>query len=133
MKIIILSNGDLAASLQQAMDHYFSKPDIHSIGFHYPSHAVARQELRSCIKAALARNPSEEFLLLCDYYGSTAFNETALLCKKLHLEKQSLLLCGVNLPMVFKLYGLKDSADLQLCRSIYEDTPACGIRLYPAS
>ena len=81
------------------MDHYFSQPDIHSIGFHYPSHAVARQELRSCIKAALARNPSEEFLLLCDYYGSTAFNETALLCKKLHLEKQSLLLCGVNLPM----------------------------------
>ena len=45
MKIIILSNGDLAASLQQAMDHYFSQPDIHSIGFHYPSHAVARQEL----------------------------------------------------------------------------------------
>ena len=35
--------------------------------------------------------------------------------------------------MVFKLYGLKDSADLALCRSIYDSENSAGICLYPAS
>jgi mannose/fructose-specific phosphotransferase system component IIA len=133
MKLVILSNGNLALSLQQAMQNYFSEPDIKAIGFHYPDHTTARQELRAYLKTSLTRNPDEDFLLLCDCYGSTAFNETALLCRKLRLEEHSLILCGVNLPMVFKLYGLKDSADLALCRSIYDSENSAGICLYPAS
>ncbi len=132
MKLVILSNGNLAASLQQSMKHYFSDPDLKAICFNYPSHLSAQQELHNYLSACLSQNSAEDFLLLCDCYGSTAFNETALLCQKLQLAQHTLILCGVNLPMVFKLYGLKDSADLQLCRSIYADESTYGIYSYPA-
>ena len=66
MKLVILSNGNLALSLQQAMQNYFSEPDIKAIGFHYPDHTTARQELRAYLKTSLPSRPVSAFLLLCD-------------------------------------------------------------------
>jgi len=123
MKIILVSNGSLAQSLMDSMKNYFSRPELTAVCFQSPNWQKGRQELAQAIEAARQKNPQEDFLILCDIFGSTAFIEAAVLLEKLGLRRQSLLLCGMNLPMVFKLYGLRDTATLDLCQSIYEEEP----------
>ena len=130
MKILLVSNGSLADAMLESMKNYFSQPELTTICFEQQHWKKARQEVADALVSALRQNPRESILVLCDTFGSTAFIETAILLEKMGLRQQSLMLCGMNLPMVFKLYGLKDTATLQLCRSLYEEDSLHGTRLY---
>lgn len=120
MKMLLVSNENLAEAMLGSLQTYFSSPDVEAICFKYPNHLAARTKLTVYLEACQQVDPKETFLVLCDNFGSTACNETLLLLQESGLAEQSLLLCGMSLPMVFKLYGLKDSASLELCRSLYE-------------
>ena len=120
MKMLLVSNENLAEAMLESLKAYFSEPEVEAVCFKHPNHLAARTKLAEYLKASFVLNPKETFLVLCDTFGSTACNESALLLQQLGLTNQSLMLCGMNLPMVFKLYGLKDSASLELCRSLYE-------------
>ena len=120
MKMLLISNENLAEAMLDSLKTYFSSPEVEAICFKYPNHLAAKAKLKAYFDACQTLNPKETFLVLCDNFGSTAFNGATLLLQKNGLAEQSLLLCGMNLPMVFKLYGLKDSASLELCRSLYE-------------
>ncbi len=130
MKILLVSNGSLARSLLDSMKNYFSEPEITAVCFQSPDWQKSRDELAWSIRKQLRRNPQEKFLILCDVFGSTAFIEAAILREQMRLRHQSLLLCGMNLPMVFKLYGLRDTATLELCQSIYGDAPEQDLQIY---
>ena len=130
MKIVLVSNGSLAQSLLDSMKNYFSEPELTAVCFESPDWQKGRDALAWAIRKQLRKNPQERFLVLCDVFGSTAFIESAILMEKLGLHDQSLLLCGMNLPMVFRLYGLRDTATLELCRSIYGDAPEQNLQMY---
>jgi mannose/fructose-specific phosphotransferase system component IIA len=130
MKILLVSNGSLASAMLESMKNYFSQPELTAICFEQQHWDKARQEVALELKAVVRQNRQEPILVLCDTFGSTAFIETAILLEKMGLRKQSLILCGMNLPMVFKLYGLRDTATLQLCRSLYEEDSRHGTYLY---
>ena len=128
MNMLLVSNGTLAESLIESMHNFFSKPDIHSICFQYGNTDTARAELKQYFTERLTTK-DKSFIILCDMFGNTAFNETILLLHELGIQKQALIICGMNLPMVFKLYGLKDYSNIELCRSIYEQSEDRGIIL----
>lgn len=121
MKMLLISNETLADALLQSMKGFFSEPDIQTFTFQAPDWQSTRYSIAAFLAEAVLKNPQEEFLILCDHFGSTAYVETAILIEKMALQPQSLLLCGMNLPMVFKLYGIKDTTSLAYCRSLYDD------------
>ena len=128
MNMLLVSNGTLASSLLESMHNFFSKPDIHSICFQYGNTGAAKAELSQYFTDRLAQK-DKSFIILCDMFGNTAFNETILLLHQLGIQENALLICGMNLPMVFKLYGLKNYSNIELCRSIYEQSEDRGIVL----
>lgn len=126
--MLLVSNGTLAASLIESMHNFFSKPDIHAICFQYGDTGAAKTALNQYFSERLA-SKDKSFIILCDMFGNTAFNETVLLLHELGIQEHALMICGMNLPMVFKLYGLKDYSNLELCRAIYEQSEDRGIIL----
>ena len=119
MKMIIVTNGNLAASLHDSLSEYFYQPDCRAIGFCFPNHEVGTAELALLLAQCQEQNPQETFLFLADDFGTTAYNETVLLLRKTGLERRSLVLTGVSLPQLIKLYGLKDAVSLDYLRSLY--------------
>lgn len=127
MKMIIVTNGNLAASLKESLTGYFYQPDCRSIGFCFPNHEIGTAELAIYLAQCQEKNPQENFLFLVDDFGTTAYNETVLLLRKTGLDCRSLVLTGVNLPQLIKLYGLKDSVSLNYLRSLYNScSPAAA-------
>lgn len=114
------------------MHHFFSKPAINSICFIYGKTEDAKSELKKYFTKHSA-NKNNSFIILCDAFGNTAFNETILLLSHLGIQKNILMICGMDLLMVFKLYGLKDFASIELCRSLYEQSEDKGIFVYTSA
>ena len=131
MEMLLISNGGLADALLDAMKGFFSAPELQACCFPEGQQEKQVEELRTYFTEKMAA-PEKECLVLCDIFGSTAFNETAILVQKMHLADRVLFICGMNLPLVFKLYGLKDFATISLCRSLYNDPaePEHGIRIF---
>jgi mannose/fructose-specific phosphotransferase system component IIA len=132
MNILLVSNGILAESLNESMHNFFSKPAINSICFIYGKTEAAKSKLKKYF-AKHSANKDSSFIILCDAFGNTAFNETVLLLHQLKIQKNTLMICGMDLLMVFKLYGLKDCANIELCRSLYEQSEDKGIFVYTSA
>jgi mannose/fructose-specific phosphotransferase system component IIA len=122
MKMFLVSNGKLAEAVKTSLAEYFTAPDVIAIGFDYGNHYAAQRQLAAGVAEALLQDPQEEILIVSDQFASTAWNEAAVLLAKCHLQGRSLLLTGMNVSMVLKLYGMKDDMDLLQLRSLYEGT-----------
>ena len=129
MNILLVSNGILAESLNESMHNFFSKPAINSKCFKYGNTEAAKSELKKYF-AKHSANKDSSFIILCDAFGNTAFNETVLLLHRMGIPKNTLIICGMNLLMIFKLYGLKYVGNIELCRSLYEQSEDKGISVY---
>ena len=116
MKYLLISNSNLAEEMYHAMQNFYTKPDIDFITL---SNRTSN-DFAIKLKTYLA-NTSEEILILCDCYGSTAFNEATYLLQELNLLQRSTIISGMNLPITFKLYGLKDSWDIHSIKALYQN------------
>lgn len=127
MKFLLISNSLLAEEMYKAMKNFYSNPELDFI--HLAT--LSKDEFTQKVKNYLL-NTSEEILILCDLYGSTAFNETAYLLQELSLLHRSAIITGMSLPMTFKLYGLKDQWKLDAIKSIYQTPESLkhGIFIY---
>lgn len=128
MKILLVSNGNLATSLIDSMNNYFSNTAIDAVCFACGHTMQGKADLEAYFKKQIAAN-SDGYLIFCDIFGSTAFNEVSIMVQKLNISKQTLIICGMNLPMLFKAYGLIDSANLKIFEEIYADYSASGIQI----
>jgi len=126
MKLLLVSNGSLAQGLYMAMEHFYYKPDIDYIILRDSD----KKEYIEEIEAYMKKNCPEDILVLCDAYGSTAFNEMVVLINKLERTKSVGVICGMNLPMVFKIYGLKDMWSLTSIKSFYKNSEKQGVIVY---
>lgn len=124
MKLLLISNGNLAKEMYHAMERFYAKPSIDFIGLDERNLDAFRQNLKDYLTKA-----KEDVLMVCDFFGSAAFNEAAYFMKKNSAEKYGVL-CGMNLPMVFKLYGLKDEWSMAEIESLYEGTAAAGVHAH---
>lgn len=119
MKMLFVSNENLAASMKESLAAYFENPEIEVLCFKYPSHLKATTSLKAYLQACLALNPEENFLILADRLGSTAFNETALLLQRLGLTGQALIVTGMSLALAVRLYHLKNESSLEAVRQMF--------------
>jgi mannose/fructose-specific phosphotransferase system component IIA len=122
MKMFLVSNGKLAEAVKASLAEYFTTPNVIAVGFDYENHYAAQRQLAAGVAEALLQDPQEELLIVSDQFASTAWNEAALLLARCHLRGQALLLTGMNVSMVLKLYGMKDDMNLLQLRSLYEGT-----------
>ena len=126
MKLLLVSNGNLSQGLYMAMEHFYYKPDIDYIILRDSD----KREYIAEIEDYMKKNCMEDILVLCDAYGSTAFNEIVVLINKLERIKSVGVICGMNLPMVFKIYGLKDMWSLASIKSFYKNSEKQGVIVY---
>lgn len=122
MKFLLVSNGTLAQDMRVAMQRFCANPEIDTIGLEEGQTDKFIGEIQHYLAGV-----SEEVLILCDYWGSAAFNEVVYCVKKFQLLEQTGIICGMNLPMVFKLYGLKDSWNIQNIRKLYSHSDSQGL------
>jgi mannose/fructose-specific phosphotransferase system component IIA len=125
MNLLILSNGNFAKELYHSMKRFYSNPDIDYIvlkdtDIHQYSVEIQRYLIEH----------TDDLLILCDVYGSTAFNEAAIEINKLNRTSNTAIICGMNLPILFKLYGLKDTWDIENIKSFYNHSEKNGVIVY---
>lgn len=125
MNLLILSNGNFAKELYHSMKRFYSNPDIDYIvlkdtDIHQYSVEIQRYLIEH----------TDDLLILCDVYGSTAFNEAAIKINKLNRTSNTAIICGMNLPILFKLYGLKDTWDIENIKSFYNHSEKNGVIVY---
>jgi PTS system mannose-specific IIB component len=93
--IVVVTHGDAAVSMVEAVERVVGSLDVQTV-------TVGPGELRGAIESriedAVGSLASDEVLFLVDLEGSTPFN---LCCKK--CGGHSVVLTGMNLPMLFKL------------------------------
>lgn len=129
MNLLIVSNGNFAEELYHSMKRFYSNPEIDYICLNDDD---INQYIVKIQHYLLEKK--DELLILCDVYGSTAFNEAAIAINKVNRVKDTALICGMNLPILFKLYGMKDTWDLKTIKSFYQDSEKDGVIVYsPAS
>ena len=121
MKMLFVANEHLATALQEALAGYFDRPDTAAVDFCYPDHEAGTRRLAKILSEALDRNPAENFLILADVFGSTAYNETSLLLSRTGLSGRAVVVTGMNLPMAIKYYGLKDAVSRGYLHELQED------------
>ncbi len=93
--VVIISHGDAADSMVQAAERVVGQLDVRTIAVRI---GESRAETESHIESVVAELASDEVLFLTDLEGSTPFN---LGCSK--CGGRSVVLSGMNLPMLFKL------------------------------
>lgn len=92
--IIIVSHGDSGQSMFEAAQKIVGEIDARIVTVPI---GEARDVTAGHIESACAEHDADELLFLVDLEGSTPFN----VCSK--REGKTVLLSGVNLPMLFKL------------------------------
>jgi mannose/fructose-specific phosphotransferase system component IIA len=93
--VIIITHGSAASSMVEAAERVVGKLNVSTIVVHI---GEPRGETESHIEDVVSGLDTEEVLFLTDLEGSTPFN---LCCKK--CGGSSVVLSGMNLPMLFKL------------------------------
>jgi mannose/fructose-specific phosphotransferase system component IIA len=93
--VVVVSHGDSGPSMVEAAERMVGRLDVCAISVRVgePSDAI-----ESRLEAACAASPAEEILFLVDLEGSTPFNVCCRQC-----SKKTVVLSGMNLPMLFKL------------------------------
>jgi mannose/fructose-specific phosphotransferase system component IIA len=93
--VVIVTHGNAAASMVEAAERVVGKLDVLTIAVRV---GEPRAETESHIEAAVDELHTDEVLFLTDLEGSTPYN---LCCRK--CGGRSVVLSGMNLPMLFKL------------------------------
>ena len=106
--IIILTHGNLALELKSAMEHILGiQKNIEIISIKPDDDLeIKKSALEESIKKVDEENG---VIILTDMFGGTPSNLAISLLKIGKVE----IISGVNLPMLIKLVGLRDSNDLQ--------------------
>lgn len=125
MNLLIVSNGNFAEELYHSMKRFYSNPEIDYICLNDED----TNQYIAKIQHYLIKN-ADDLLILCDVYGSSAFNEAAIAISKINRISNTALICGMNLPILFKLYGMKDTWDLENIKSFYNDSEKNGVIVY---
>jgi mannose/fructose-specific phosphotransferase system component IIA len=116
MKMLLVSNGGLANEMYKAMENFYAKPEIDVMELDSVTKEVFIRKLRAYIQGT-----GEEILIVSDVFGSTAFNEAIYLIQSCRCQARADIICGMSLPLVFKLYGLKDSWSIESIKQIYQE------------
>ena len=106
--IIIVTHGNLALELKSAMEHILGiQKNIEIISIKPDDDLeIKKSALEESIKKVDEENG---VIILTDMFGGTPSNLAISLLKLGKVE----IISGVNLPMLIKLIGLRDSNDLQ--------------------
>ena len=106
--IIIVTHGNLALELKSAMEHILGiQKNIEIISIKSDDDLeIKKSALEESIKKVDEENG---VIILTDMFGGTPSNLAISLLKIGKVE----IISGVNLPMLIKLVGLRDSNDLQ--------------------
>ena len=106
--IIIVTHGNLALELKSAMEHILGiQKNIEIISIKPDDDLeIKKSTLEESIKKVDEENG---VIILTDMFGGTPSNLAISLLKIGKIE----IISGVNLPMLIKLIGLRDSNDLQ--------------------
>ena len=106
--IIIITHGNLALELKSAMEHILGiQKNIEIISIKPDDDLeIKKSALEESIKKVDEENG---VIILTDMFGGTPSNLAISLLKIGKVE----IISGVNLPMLIKLIGLRDSNDLQ--------------------
>ena len=132
MKMLFVANEGLATALKRSLAEYFDVSEITAIDFCHPNHKQAVQELANALNQTLRTDSQAEFLILADTFASTAYNETKILLETADLQKRSLIITGMNLPLAIKYFGLKDSLSLKTLTELQTE-PETAIPMLAAS
>jgi mannose/fructose-specific phosphotransferase system component IIA len=93
--VIIITHGNAASCMVEAAERVVGSLNVHTITVRI---GEPRAETESHIEKMVSEIDSDEVLFLTDLEGSTPYN---LCCKK--CGGKSVVLSGMNLPMLFKL------------------------------
>lgn len=93
--IVVITHGNAASSMVDAAERVVGSLNVRTIAVRI---GEPRGETESHIESVVAEIDSDEVLFLTDLEGSTPYN---LCCKK--CGGRSVVLTGMNLPMLFKL------------------------------
>jgi mannose PTS system EIIAB component len=93
--IVVVTHGDSGVSMVEAVERVVGRLDVKTVTVQV---GEPRGETESRLEEAVDSLETDEVLFLVDLEGSTPFN---LCCKK--CGGQSVVLTGMNLPMLFKL------------------------------
>ena len=106
--IIIVTHGNLALELKSAMEHILGiQKNIEIISIKPDDDLeIKKSALEESIKKVDEKNG---VMILTDMFGGTPSNLAISLLKIGKIE----IISGVNLPMLIKLIGLRDSNDIQ--------------------
>ena len=94
-KVIVITHGNAAEDMVDAVERVVGKLDVRTISVRI---GEARADTESAIERVVDELRAEEVLFLTDLEGSTPYN---LCCKR--CGGHSVVLSGMNLPMLFKL------------------------------
>ena len=126
MKMLLLSEESVAQAVAESMNHYFKDVDVEVITFNYQNHQKSVEKLEKII----AENVNEQILLLIDVYGSVAYVEARVTLEKFGIsESNSLIICGLSVPMAVKLYNFKEMVSIEYIRMVYERNDRLGYNL----
>lgn len=125
MRMLLVSDGSFAQELYIAMGTFYPCTEISYFEVKPDSREKNKRWLRSYLLES-----NEKTIVLCDSYGSRACHEISECIQELCKWENMVLICGMNLPMVFKIYGLKDYQDLNLIALVYEHMENKGIYIF---
>lgn len=79
MKMMLVSNDDFAVFTKNSLLCCSMAEGVDRVCFTDPDYKAGTRELAAKLFNALTENAEERFLIVADRFGSTAYNETALL------------------------------------------------------
>ena len=121
MKMLLLSEEGVATAVADTLQHYFKAVDVEALTFQPENHQKSVERLEKIIE----ENKDKEILLLIDVYGSVAYIEARVALEKFGVDENSLIICGLSVPMAVKLHNVKEYVSIHYVRMVYE----CNDRL----
>ena len=126
MKMLLLSEEGVAKAVAESMNHYFKDVDVEAITFDYENHQKSVAKLEKVI----TENADNQILILVDVYGSVAYVEARVAIEKFGInENNSLIICGLNVPMAVNLYNYKEMVSIEYIKMVYERNDRLGYDL----
>ena len=118
MKIMLVGNDGVATAMLNALKNYYTVEDVKAVDFNHPTHKTAVADVEEYLKNF---DTNEKLVVITDKFGSTAFTETVLALQKTGVIFNSLVLRGMSLPMILKVYSVKDNINgWQTIQKVYE-------------
>lgn len=100
MKMMLVSNDDFAVFTKNSLLRCSMAEGVDRVCFTDPDYKAGTRELAAKLFDALTENTDERFLIVADRFGSTAYNEAALLLARAGLtERAHLVTADAMMPM----------------------------------